>query len=55
MSEPSLPDVSATRLWLARAGWIECRFAADTDLEFAATRVEVAARVSRPVVAPQRR
>jgi hypothetical protein len=42
-------------LRLGRAGWIECRFAADTDLEFAATLVEAAARASRPVAAPQRR
>jgi hypothetical protein len=55
MSEPSLPDPSARGLRLGRAGWIECRLAAAADVEFAVTLAEAAARVSRPVVAPQRR
>jgi hypothetical protein len=55
MSEPSLPDLSATRLRLGRSDGIECRFAADADVEFAATLVEAAARASPPIAAPQRR
>jgi hypothetical protein len=70
MSEPSLPvidvRVPATlqRQWRGdprlmprprRSDWIECRFASDADVEFAATPVEAAVRASRPVAAPQRR